>query len=83
MTTAREKLDYELCAYSPCELTEFADTLDALLDAADNKSVSFLATRARIAHVLHRALEKRFKAEMKAQRTAEILPFRRLEEVDG
>jgi len=80
MTTAREKLDDELTAYSPCELGEFSDTLDALLDAADDKSVGYLAIRARIAHVLHRALEKRLKAEIRAQRTAEILPFRRRKE---
>jgi hypothetical protein len=77
MTTAREKLNGELAAYSPCELAEFQDTLHALLDAADNGTVGYCAIRARMNHVLCRAIEKRLKAELRAQRTAEIIPFRR------
>ena len=83
MTTAREKLDHELAAYSPWELTEFQDTLDALLDAADNETVGYCAIRARMNHVLYRAVEKRLKAELRAQRTAEIIPFRRREQPNG
>lgn len=81
--TPRETLDGELAAYSPWELSEFLGTVDALLDAADNQSVGYCATRARIHHVLYRAVEKRLKAELRAQRTAEIIPFRRAEKPNG
>jgi hypothetical protein len=68
-------LNDELAAYSPCELAEFADAVNALLDAADNATVSYCAIRARIQATLYRAVEKRLKAELRAGRTATVIPF--------
>ena len=68
-------LNGELAAYSPCELSEFADTLSALLDAADNETVGYCAIRARIQATLYRAVERRLKVEVRAGRTATIIPF--------
>ena len=68
-------LNGELASYSPCELAELADTLNSLLDAADNETVSYCAIRARIQSTLYRAIELRLKAEMRAGRTAAVIPF--------
>ena len=69
------RLNDELSAYSPCELAEFADTVSALLDAADNGTVGYCAIQARIQATLYRAVEKRLKAEVRAGRTATVIPF--------
>jgi hypothetical protein len=59
------------------------ETLDALLDASDDKSVGYCCIRARMSHVLYRAVEKRLKAELRAQRTAEVIPFPRRDNDNG
>jgi pectin methylesterase-like acyl-CoA thioesterase len=69
------KLNSELAAYSPCELAEFAATVSVLLDAADNGTVGYCAIQARIQATLYKAVEKRLKAEMRAGRTATVIPF--------
>lgn len=73
--SAASRLNGELAAYSPCELAEFAATVDALLDAADNGTVGYCAIHARIKATLYRAVEKRLKAEARAGRTATVIPF--------
>lgn len=73
--SATARLNDELAAYSPCELAEFADAVRALLEAADNGTVGFCAIHARIQATLYRAVEKRLKAEVRAGRTATVIPF--------
>lgn len=73
--SAASRLNAELAAYSPCELTEFAETVSALLDAADSGTVGYCAIRARIQATLYKAVEKRLKAEERAGRTATVIPF--------
>jgi hypothetical protein len=69
------KLNGELAAYSPRELAVFAETVSALLDAADNGTVGYCAIAARIQATLYRAIEKRLQAEARAGRTATVIPF--------
>lgn len=73
--SAASQLDGELAAYSPWELSEFAATLEALLEAADNGTVGYCAIHARIKATLYRAVEKRLEAEKRAGRTATVIPF--------
>lgn len=75
MSGSVANLNAELAAYSPCELNELMGTVDALLDGADNGTVSYCAIRARIHATLYRAVERRLRAELRAGRTAIILPF--------
>lgn len=75
--SAASKLNGELAAYSPCELGNFAETVSALLDAADNGTIGYCAIHARIQATLYRAIEKRLEAERRAGRSATVIPFPR------
>lgn len=77
MSGPLSNLNAELAAYSPLELNGLIGTVDALLDGADNGTVSYCAIRARIHATLYRAVEKRLQAEARAGRTATVIPFPR------
>ncbi|MES2119724.1 MAG: hypothetical protein V4513_04005 [Pseudomonadota bacterium] len=70
-------LNSELAAYSPGELAELAETIGVLLEAADNGTVGYCESHARISTTLSRAIQKRLEVERDAARTATIIPFPR------
>jgi hypothetical protein len=71
------KLNGELAAYSPRELAALAETIGVLLEAADNGTVGYCKSHARIQTMLSRAIQKRLEVERDAGRTATIIPFPR------
>lgn len=75
MNLRAKHLEGELAAYSPLELSEFAETVALLLDAADDGSKGFLMAHARIQTTLAEAVENRMEAERAAGSTATIVPF--------
>ena len=68
-------LELELAAYSPWELTKLSDTVDILLNAADDGTARYAATRVGIEAALQRAVAGRLEAERRACHPATIVPF--------
>ena len=76
MSEALSPLDLELAAYSPLELAELSETFRILLEAANDGTTSYPATRAGIEAALNHSVARRLGAERQASRTATIIPFR-------
>jgi hypothetical protein len=71
------RLEAELAAYSPAELSELADTVSILLAAVDDGSTHYHNMRWRIESALAAAIAVRMEAEREAGQTGTVVPFPR------
>lgn len=76
MSKALSPLELELAAYSPLELAELEDTVRILLEAANDGTAAYAASRRAVYATLTFAISTRLVAEADSSRTATIIPFR-------
>ena len=75
MSYDRARLEAELAAYSPAEMTELAGTVSILLDAVDDGSTHYHVMRWRIESALNAAIQIRMEAWREAGETGSVVPF--------
>jgi hypothetical protein len=69
------QLEIDLAAYTPFELECYVDTVNTLLQEADNGTHEYSLTSHRIRRVMAESLYNLGKAGIASEQTAQIIPF--------